>query len=662
MNVWRTVRLYSTGVPKIRWFYSTDIPVSKPIGFNYKQTERPQKFIPFASKDSDSLETVYQSWKKQGQEPKPVPVNEDQLFDCDIAKMVMRPVYWDGPVYEIRRGLWYKDNTPLSSAISDQLEKHYSEFKKKSETKQQGPIEILSEVSLCEKDGKKWPFKEATDFEKKDKLAVFKDEREAVLIDKESKFGQLQINNIEKLPGQQVLGSSTVTRGYERVRNKEPETASDEKMEEETDFFTSLMKSWTAESSNERFQKDMEADYTNPKHHANSGEREVDHLILCIHGIGQSLSAKFSTVNFAHDCNNMRRQFKQIFVKYPKYAEMAYSEQELHDQDNQKKLTNCKVQVLPIIWRFDVDFSLNKVFEEYDKDGYPRLPTLEQVNIDSITPLRHLAADVVMDILLFYEPKFKEQILSSVVKSANSIYDKYLERHPNFNGKVSLLGHSLGSAICLDILCAQPDESSAIDPKKHLKFRVENFFGLGSPNGVFKLIERHNIWPRGSTETNDPETTSSPKVDNYYNIFYPTDPVAYRVEPLVHPLLADIKPEMISFSDENINSQLKSLAELPNNLINNRYFKRAINFAGLGDYKPQDSKCYKRGADNLDKVPEHVKKLLQSLNRTGRVDYSLPQGYFDIDLINAIGSHIQYFDDPDVIAFLLKQLLQKPKN
>jgi hypothetical protein len=36
-----------------------------------------------------------------------VPVNEDYLFEVDIKKRELAPVYWEGPVYDVRRGTWF---------------------------------------------------------------------------------------------------------------------------------------------------------------------------------------------------------------------------------------------------------------------------------------------------------------------------------------------------------------------------------------------------------------------------------------------------------------------------------------------------------------------------------------------------------------------------
>ncbi|GME92802.1 unnamed protein product [Ambrosiozyma monospora] len=438
-----------------------------------------------------------------------------------------------------------------------------------------------------------------------------------------------------------------------------------------------LKKGLGVDDSNERWQHDIEGDYSrNPHTSANAGNRPVDHLILCVHGIGQSLSSEFAGVNFAHDCNSFRKIMKSMFVEHPEtYASLVHP-----NAKNGDDIENCKVQVLPIVWRYNIDFSLDYENPELDSDGTLRLPTLSQLNIEGVTPLRRLAADVVLDVLLYYEPEFKKKILANVVKSANALYDKYVERHPDFKGKVSLLGHSLGSSIALDILSLQPDvipTDSNFDPKRHLKFEVENFFGCGSPNGVFKFMKRQNVRPRSMypipKDLSDQEIldlpVQSPKVKNYYNIFYPTDLVAYRVEPLVHRSLAKVRPEVIPYSNEKgINSKLLELSQAPYELVQNEVFKSFLNFTGLktnfDDYintsLENDSKNKKPSKrQRPTKLDPKASELLSGMNSMGRVDYSLPEGYFDIDMINAIGSHTQYLEDPDVVGFVLRQLFYK---
>jgi hypothetical protein len=90
----------------------------------------------------------------------------------------------------------------------------------------------------------------------------------------------------------------------------------------------------------------------------------------------------------------------------------------------------------------------------------------------------------------------------SVLNECNRIYALFKERHPEFNGKIHLMGHSLGSAILHDLLCRQretPDVSKIYQrrerhsggkvPSTHLDFDfdVEDFYCLGSPIGLFQV-------------------------------------------------------------------------------------------------------------------------------------------------------------------------------
>jgi hypothetical protein len=62
-----------------------------------------------------------------------VPVNEDFLFDVDILTRELAPVYWHGPVYEVRRGTWfYQEGSslrPCEENLAAQLEEGYLKTK-----------------------------------------------------------------------------------------------------------------------------------------------------------------------------------------------------------------------------------------------------------------------------------------------------------------------------------------------------------------------------------------------------------------------------------------------------------------------------------------------------------------------------------------------------
>jgi hypothetical protein len=62
-----------------------------------------------------------------------VPVHEDFLFDVDIEKRELSPVYWLGPIYEVRRGSWfYQEGStlrPCDENLAGQLEEGYLKVK-----------------------------------------------------------------------------------------------------------------------------------------------------------------------------------------------------------------------------------------------------------------------------------------------------------------------------------------------------------------------------------------------------------------------------------------------------------------------------------------------------------------------------------------------------
>ena len=56
-----------------------------------------------------------------------------------------------------------------------------------------------------------------------------------------------------------------------------------------------------------------------------------------------------------------------------------------------------------------------------------------------------------------------------------------------------------------------------------LNFQIENFFLLGSPLGLFVSLYNKEKYVRARL----------PTVNNYFNLYHPSDIVAYRLEPLL---------------------------------------------------------------------------------------------------------------------------------
>jgi hypothetical protein len=139
-----------------------------------KPSPPPKKFVTFSAHDSRAIETAYQKLADEyddpskdvrrkgeedtsgGQSPSSagkktnpsvndagqdeytggkvrVPVHEDFLFDVDIEHRELSPVYWLGPIYEVRRGSWfYQEGStlrPCEENLATQLEEGYLKVK-----------------------------------------------------------------------------------------------------------------------------------------------------------------------------------------------------------------------------------------------------------------------------------------------------------------------------------------------------------------------------------------------------------------------------------------------------------------------------------------------------------------------------------------------------
>ena len=71
-------------------------------------------------------------------------------------------------------------------------------------------------------------------------------------------------------------------------------------------------------------------------------------------------------------------------------------------------------------------------------------PTLEDITVEGAPALRNIITDLALDILLCTSPAYKGHISRIVAEECNHIYKLFKQRNPDFKGKVSLVGHSLG--------------------------------------------------------------------------------------------------------------------------------------------------------------------------------------------------------------------------
>lgn len=693
------LRRISLAPVKIKWYHNTDVPISKPDWYEYEPESEPKTFVPFNAVDSRRLEQAFHDRKSS------VDVKEDHLFMVDLDKMHLLPVYWPGPVYEVRRGKWFTSGgNPLSAKLTDGLDRAYDSVQPVEQI-QDEELVFAAEfakspkraVARLNKMASQELNSEPVDLSKeKDaydlgdgQAVVFFDETYGAIFPTSLTTFQLNVIRSFQTSLSSLLSVTVIRRGHlDELDSSVLDSVSAAKVlslasifqREMTQLFT---KNSAPEESNERLDQNkvlqnvVEADFETTAH-SGLEKRNVDHLVLCVHGIGQVLGYKYELVNFTHSINVLRNTMRHVYQSGPKYQEIAYGDS--YDENSEQQKANNRIQVLPILWRHNVSFHPRKPFGMLGKNGESRLPRLGDINVNGVKPLRDIVGDVVLDVLLYYEPRYLKEIFTLVVAELNRVYLLYKQKNPGFNGKVHIMGHSLGSAIAFDLLSFQNLRDRNESKEYGLDFEVETLFCVGSPVGMFKLLQQKNIRSRSDYgEATDPtdisEETISPKCKNVYNIFHPCDPVSYRMEPLVNPAFAQYKEEAIPFALQGFNTQVQNLSQFGDDF--QEKISQALNWFKSDTSGPKSdeqkaslenalrdviSTLASTGTENAKKTSvktmpdEHLQELLK-LNRSGRIDYCLPMGVFSIALVSAISAHVSYFEDEETAGFLMKEIL-----
>lgn len=644
-----SLRRYPKDCPALnsRWYYAVDVAKRKPFAALESSADEkraiPKKWVLFSESDSKAIESAFQQLGREDEfgertTSTKIPVNEDYLYDVHIEKRELEPAYWIGPVYDVRRGTWfYQDNTPCDENLAKQLEEGYL---KTAPWRKMGAPRSTSQPrthNSTSESAAQLPATAATTETTNpntyrlfgahmNTTASYFDAATAYLSTDDlmsrmsstlySRFGgpvgtkvvrgyskpvaQTSANRTtetkEKRKSGKLSGTETPTEDDTATPTEAKETPPrPSALERQLSSLAGLGQSQTQdqqkkqEEEEARVEEEQEMEDAREKDGEDQGRR-IDHLVLVTHGIGQRLGLRLDSINFVHDVNMMRKTMKAVFEAAPDLQALT---------DNPK---NCTVQVLPIAWRHLLDFpkqSLKQNRREHDLGDLDEsleeeYPSLQDITVDGVPAVRNLITDLALDVLL-YQSAYREHVARIVQKEVNRVHKLFKER-TGFNGKVTLCGHSLGSAIFFDILCRQGQEAKTrprrvnskssrdvipADQDIALDFNCENFFALGSPIALFQMLKGrtiagrpslHNQAPPSSPfdpdpmqhtpfQTDDqtaqpksliPITTSSPKCSEFYNVFHPADPIAYRCEPLISPAMSSLKPQALPYTKRGL--------------------------------------------------------------------------------------------------------------
>ncbi|BFZ58416.1 hypothetical protein PYCC9005_005478 [Savitreella phatthalungensis] len=357
-------------------------------------------------------------------------------------------------------------------------------------------------------------------------------------------------------------------------------------------------------------------------------------LILVIHGIGQKLAETSPGWTFTNAVNKLR--------------------QLMHEQRDTVKgvlREDYNPQILPVNWR-----------TAFDPDKPNAKFSLKDITIDSIPAVRDLLAKVALDVPYFMS-HHRSAMVDAVVGECNRLFRLFVDHNPDFSGKVHLIGHSLGSAIAFEILSRQPadvNRSSLYDvisrrftePVSQFDFNTHHLFNCGAPAPFFLLLMDRNLVPRKGLKSSDSRLTrparyGSLAARNIYNIYYQTDPVAYRLLPAVDASFAQILPPTI------IPAKLKPDKENQ---------KEKDKESGLPPAPGRLPSTVELETHNFAKE-SLADGRLRLLNENGQIDYILPQSTSVMGLesqyLSMIYAHQAYWDSREFARLILVECGRK---
>uniref|UniRef100_A0A7N6ADZ0 DDHD domain-containing protein n=1 Tax=Anabas testudineus TaxID=64144 RepID=A0A7N6ADZ0_ANATE len=505
------------GPEEVRWFYKEDKKTWKPfVGHDSLKVEHMfRKYYELnpgatgskvSSREGECDSDSVQSRGLNGRDPDSIEINVEPvcvrggLYEVDIKERECYPVYWKQQDHiPVMRGQWFIDGSwlPLEEEESDLIEQeHLNHFRGQQ-------MQDTFETDLV-----------VRTVDSKDAIHSLKLSRTHVdwhSVDEVYLYSDATTSKIARTVTQK-LGFSKASSSGTRLHRGFVEEASPEDRPPQT-----------------------------------------THIVFVVHGIGQKM-----------DQGRIIKNTGMLREGVRKMEEKHFSE---HNDEH--------VEFLPVEWRSKL--------------------TLDGDTVDSITPdkvrgLRDLLNSSAMDIMYYNSPLYRDEITKGLTQELNRLYTLFCSRNPEFEengGKVSIVAHSLGCVIAYDIMtgwdpvrfCLQEhhtveeeldlhwmsyEERHLLEQQRVTRnrykwllglhyifikirkilftcFCVENFFCMGSPLAVFLALR--GIRPGSSCHQDHILPTSI--CSRLFNVFHPTDPVAYRLEPLILKHYSNIAPVQI---------------------------------------------------------------------------------------------------------------------
>eukprot|EP00934_Nitzschia_sp_Nitz4_P001823 Nitzschia sp. Nitz4//scaffold22_size323478//14171//16370//NITZ4_000492-RA/size323478-augustus-gene-0.220-mRNA-1//-1//CDS//3329542890//1823//frame0 len=481
---------------------------------------------------------------------------------------------------------------------------------------------------------------------------------------------------------------------------------------------------WFAPGKAYDLQRGYHADHVVPGEDDEEQLRPTQHVFFVVHGIGEALwSNQSQTI-----ANSLVQELEQCRRKMQAQQVQDWKQvcQQAEREGSPLPEPPHRVEFLPIMW-----------YDSIHSSSSDLMTTLSATTLQTIPALRQIANDVILDVLLYLTPNFCYDVLQCVTDQIIRQQQIFLSHHPDFTGSFSLMGHSLGSVICWDLLtvlqqqevkntssnAAMPPQGQGVHiasqtqgystdigyqsyaSQEHaakaqngsvgpslpkpltsvLPFQPVHTILLGSPIGLFLTLRgAHPVFD--AMRNNLPDGPGKPAASPFrlpcqtmHNIFHPSDPVAYRIEPLLlskeyaeplpPPLYLTRKGENVRFhirAMEFTGKIRKSVMERTGNLgsLMNVVSDQAhtiltqLEQIRSKDPPPPPKEATKGSNGNIPEQPAAPLRFPLA-GASGRLDYQLQTNVIDNEYVSAVLAHSSYFSNNDVIAYTI-DLTTKP--
>lgn len=184
---------------------------------------------------------------------------------------------------------------------------------------------------------------------------------------------------------------------------------------------------------------------------------QVDHLIFVVHGIGDFCDVRFRNIIECVD------DFRSISLSLLNSHFKTYVDQ--------KRIG--RVEFIPVQWHS----ALHGEGTGLDK-------RLKAITLPSTPKLRNFVNDTLLDVLFYTSPTYCQTIADQVGNEMNRLYELFQERNPQFQGTVSVAGHSLGSCVLFDLLMHQNDATDQTAESAVNSEQAQQTNGLVTPSSL----------------------------------------------------------------------------------------------------------------------------------------------------------------------------------